>query len=353
MIEGDLDLDDVSADPLVIDGDLAVIGNIINADPDEGRSLHVRGNLRAQNLVAGGASVRVDGDVEIDGLVIRHGESRLRVEGAMHARFVLDADGRPGMPLSGSLHRDIPVERDEEEYPIVLEKVDPQLLIARLRAGQPVLRDPDDPRPRKSYAQWLADCEKFGHAIAHVPRELVTDELVDAALAENPYALQSVPVEFRTAARCRIAVQHKGRMLAEVPAALRTPELCALAIERDTRLYEVMPHIPEEHLTYELCLRAAQRDGLSLSYMPERFRTVEMCVAAMNENMFAISDVPESIRDKVRQAVIGPAVTLTSEERALIERPTKLRLFRFYLRHLWRGFRTRLSAAPPEAPRRD
>ncbi len=343
----DLDLDGPERDELVIDGDLIVDGSILNADADDGRALHVNGNLRARNLIAGGARVTIDGDAHVDGLLYCHGSECIDIGGETRAGLEVHEHAvRAGLPLSEYLHRDVMVLRVDDEYPIPVEEIDARELVERIRAGLPVLRDADDPRPRKTYAEWLADCARYGLALEWVPPELITDELVDTALANDPYAIQCVPVEFRTAERCRIGVAHRGFLLAEVPPALRTAELCALAIEHEWRdIDKIIELTPEEHLTPELCLRAAQRDGFSVKAMPERFRTFELWVAAVTNNPFVLREVPPALREQVAQAVRGPRVELTPEERAVVERPPKMRLFLYFLKHLFRR--------QPAAPRRD
>ena len=338
-IEGDLELEQINYAGLIVEGKLEVTGSIINAcslgcdRTSEGAGipfLLVGGSLRARNVVPGTSQIVIEGDADVEDVLLLHDiESRLEVKGTQRAGMVIDVyDAAPGFPLSDHLHPDVPIREGEgEDYGIKVEKVEEDAVIERIRARLPVLRQPNDARPRKSYDQWLADCaiygevlrhvprdwidsamaiaavKSFGHAIADVPRELVTDEMVDAALAQNPYALQGVPAELRTAERCRIAVEARGRMLRHVPVELRTLELCTLAIERDSRMYEVFPWIPEEILTPELCLRAAQRDGDTLRSMPERFRTFDVCVAALRESTSAAEFIPDSIGEAVVKAV--------------------------------------------------
>lgn len=338
-IEGDLELHEHEYAGIIVEGDLEVTGSIINArylpccrrPQDEGIPfLLVAGNLRAANVAVGSSQVSVEGNAHVEHLLLLHDiDTRFRVAGTSRVGLLVDTfNAQPGFPLSDHLHADVPIERDEENG-VAVERVEAEVLIARLRAGLPVLRAADDPRPRKSYAQWLADCatygdvlrhvprdlideamsfaavRSYGHAIEQVPRELVTDGMVDAALAENPWALQSVPVEFRTAERCRAAVQHQGRMLAHVPMELRTTELCALAIARDARQFEVMPSIPKEAFTPELALLAVRRDGSSLEDVPEELRTFDVCVAAVQESLMAAEHVPEAIREEVTRKVLG------------------------------------------------
>ena len=338
-IEGDLELEQLGVAGLIVEGNLEVNGSVINEHSlgcdrtAEGAGipfLLVGGNLRARNVAVGTSQVVVEGDADIEEVLFLHDiESELHTAGTLRVGRVINTFDFPaGVPLSDHLHRDVPITYGED-YGVAVEGVDENVVIERMRAGLPLLRDAGDSRPRKSYERWLEDCAAYGDVLRHVPqelidtamclaavkswglaieyvpRELVTDELVDAALAESPWALQAVPAEFCTPERCRIGVQHSGRMLANVPEELRTPELCALAIERDSHVNEVFPSIPEKVLTPELCLRAAQRDGYTLRFMPERFRTFEVCVAALRETLSAAEHIPDSIGEAVVKAVFN------------------------------------------------
>ena len=268
--DGDLELDFDRFDHLglLVDGDLEVTGSVLITSNLGGPFLLVSGNLRARNVVAGDGEMLIEGDADVDGLLLGIGnDGHLAISGETRAGLIIsedhsmhietkstywkERDWPSGMPLSEYLHRDVPVERTDEAF----EVADRQLLIARIRAGQPVVRDADDPRPRKTYAQWLEDCTEFGraleyvprelvdaalcmtavrvwpHALRFVPRELVTDELCELALEADPTAIQCVPEEMRTPERCRITVEHDGDLLSEVPLHLRTRELCARALE--------------------------------------------------------------------------------------------------------------------------
>lgn len=336
---GDLELDferfDHSA--LVVDGDLDVDGSVLITTNWGGPFLLVTGSLRAHNVVAGDGEIRIDGDADIAGLLLGvNNDGYLSIGGATRARLVMNDDHAmdiktasplwslrdwpAGMPLSEHLHRDVPVERDDDG----VEHADNELLIARMRDGLPVVRDADDDRPRKTYAQWLADCEVFGsalrfvprelvdaalceaavradgHALRFVPRELVTDALADAALESDPRAIGAVPEEFRTPERCRIAVEHDGYLLHEVPVPLRTPELCARALETDQTIHGASA-IPDAVFTPELALHAVQLYAGSLRHVPERLRTRDVCIAALKVNPFLIDEVPEGLRGELKE----------------------------------------------------
>ncbi|HEX6099653.1 MAG TPA: DUF4116 domain-containing protein [Thermoanaerobaculia bacterium] len=345
VVEGDyryqgnleLDLERFDHLGLIVDGNLEVDGSVLVTWNLGGPFLHVSGNLRAKNVVAGDGEIHVEGDADIDGLLLGIGnDGHLSIDGATRAALIIREDHSmdmktaspywydrawpSGMPLSEYLHRDVPVERNDDGF----EVADSELLIERIRAGQPVVRDADDPRPRKTYAQWLADCGEsgraleyvprelidpalcttavgsWGHALQYVPRELVTEELCDLALAGDPYALQHVPAELRTPERCRVAVEHDGDLLFDVPVPLRTEELCAKALET-ARSIQAIRAVPEDVFTPELALHAVRNYHGNLHNVPERFRTREVCIAALSVNPFLIDEVPESLREELRE----------------------------------------------------
>jgi hypothetical protein len=376
-IGGDLELDWTDAwrghIGLVVEGDLEVGGNIINENGNTGPFLLVRGKLRARNVAAGGSEFRIEGGADVEGLLLGHyNDGYLAIDGITRAALIISDDhamnftseapywsshAMPiGMPLADYLHADVEVEIDEEYGPPV-HQTDADALIARLRAGLPVVRDPDDPRPRKSLAAWRADVERNGavleyvprelvdyelclaavrsngFAIEHVPEKLLTPKLIDAALGQNASAIMDLPHELITPERARLVVAADGGNLRYVPESMRTEELCLLALEHDKDAF-ALSYIPEERLTPEMCLRAVENDPMDLARIPERLRTVDVCVAAVRDTPWMLSAVPEAIRDEVMSvANVEPPAPVSPEVKALLDsRPSKLRLFLWVMR---------------------
>jgi Domain of unknown function (DUF4116) len=380
-IDGDLGLDwtdDRFAGHigLVVDGDLTVTGNIINENGNAGPFLLVRGNLRARNVVAGGAEFHIEGDADIEELLLGHyNDGTLAIDGTTRAQLILSDDHSMhttseapywsshaipiGMPLSDYLHADVELESDDDDdYRLdpPVQQVDADALIARLQRGLPVVRAPNDPRPRKSLAEWRADVGKDGvvlrfvprelidrelclaavrsngYAIEYVPKALLTTDMYDAALAENANTISEFPEEEITPERARVAVTADGANLRYVPEAMRTPELCRLALEHDKDAF-ALRYIPEKNLTPELALRAVRNDPMDLIRIPEPLRTVEVCAAAVQDTPWMLHAVPEAIRDEVAGAAnVEPPAPVSPEVRALLDsRPSKLRLFLWVL----------------------
>jgi hypothetical protein len=146
----------------VVDGHLAVEGNIVNWESTLAPSLAVLGALRAHNLALGAASLLVAGDLDVTECLHAcdvHGF--LDVRGSVRARaFVGCASygtigGDLAAPSFGSDHLEVsgaraaPVEAAALFVPEVLEPggerppvlgVDHAVLFQRLEAGLPVLR---------------------------------------------------------------------------------------------------------------------------------------------------------------------------------------------------------------------
>ncbi|MBS1954431.1 MAG: hypothetical protein JST89_09595 [Cyanobacteria bacterium SZAS-4] len=81
---------------IVCDGDLTVIGDVVNRSLESGILLLVDGTLSAANLVKGGATVIVLDDVHARGLVVgEYNDGVLRIGGNLHAAayFLFDHDG--------------------------------------------------------------------------------------------------------------------------------------------------------------------------------------------------------------------------------------------------------------------
>lgn len=103
ILDGDLLLDfqeawaesnDIAA--IFCDGDLCVKGDVLNSMLEGGILLFVSGNLQVENLIKGGATVMVLGDVRAGGLVIGvYNDGVMRIGGNLTATayFLLDHDG--------------------------------------------------------------------------------------------------------------------------------------------------------------------------------------------------------------------------------------------------------------------
>lgn len=110
-------------------------------------------------------------------------------------------------------------------------------------------------------------------ALARVPRERITREMVDVAVAADPDAVRFVPKR------------------------LMTLELYAIAIR--TRNKRFM-HIPKHMLTEAVCIEAVTKDGGALRHIPEEWRTPRVCATAVSFASYAIDYVPKHLQDDAK-----------------------------------------------------
>jgi hypothetical protein len=93
-----LDFDDaqimaLNAGTILCTGDLTIDGRIINENSDEGPFLLVGGNLKANEIIKGGARVVVLGDLSSDGVIFCDDETgALHVGGNLACKALIDAD---------------------------------------------------------------------------------------------------------------------------------------------------------------------------------------------------------------------------------------------------------------------
>ncbi len=88
---------------------------------------------------------------------------------------------------------------------------------------------------------------------------------------DNPWNLQYVPTEHRTAAMCQSAVQRDPLTFQYVAERLRTPELCQMAVRADSFNFQFVPF---EQRTQEICQLGIKNYGYALQEMPEAPRTL-------------------------------------------------------------------------------
>ena len=113
-VAGDLALDfdfddDDNPDGTIVDGDLEVTGSIVNRDSDRGPFLLVSGDVRAKNLIAGGAEIVILGDLIVDDVIFGfYNHGTITVHGTTRAKAIIteyhafDLRGRvEGITISG------------------------------------------------------------------------------------------------------------------------------------------------------------------------------------------------------------------------------------------------------------
>lgn len=112
--------------------------------------------------------------------------------------------------------------------------------------------------------------------LADIPRERITDAMVDAALAADEDTVRFVPRR------------------------LMTPARYAAALRQGVKQFK---QIPPDMLGEEACIEHVKDGGWRLEYVPEAWRTLTVCAHAVRRSSNAIEHVPEALRKQVPDAI--------------------------------------------------
>jgi hypothetical protein len=123
------------------------------------------------------------------------------------------------------------------------------------------------------YNLCLESVSENGWNMKYVPKEVQTQELIDAAIESICWAIQFSKDEFKTYENCTSAVRRNGQTLEHVPRHFIDKEMCILAAKSR---YPCINLIPKEFLTKEICEMAVKADGENIKYVPEEFMSTEL-----------------------------------------------------------------------------
>jgi hypothetical protein len=128
--------------------------------------------------------------------------------------------------------------------------------------------------------------------------EMMTDELLLAAIQDTPQTFAKMPERFLTKAFCERAASQDCWTVNYTSEQYRTEAVYLAAVKQDSSF---LKSIPEEHRTEEMYSAAVEQDGYALKTVPEELRTPEMCRAALrssaSNNYFSITRYFQKIID--------------------------------------------------------
>ncbi len=119
--------------------------------------------------------------------------------------------------------------------------------------------------------------------LQNIPREEVTEELIQIALTADPSAIRYVPKRFMNSERYLLAF-----------------------IQKHKEFWQ----IPKEFMTEEICIDYVSKNGWNLDRVPTAFKTLNVCIAAVRCSSYAIKLVPEEILAKVEAAIANPELPI-------------------------------------------
>ena len=125
-------------------------------------------------------------------------------------------------------------------------------------------------------ATLLLQIQESPLALADVPRERITEEMIENALARNAEAIRFVPKR------------------------LMTPERYVIAMQENVKRFS---NIPQSMLSEAACIEHVSRSGYRLADIPEQWRTVQVCAYALRNTTGALSYVPTAIQIQVQEAL--------------------------------------------------
>lgn len=133
------------------------------------------------------------------------------------------------------------------------------------------------------------------YAIAYVPDDLLTKELIFKAVEHFPPYLRELPSNRITKKLAEIAVAHDGLVLGLVPRRHLNANLVEQALSQNAM---AIRYVPQEYITAEMCKDCFDRECAVLRYIPSEFITKEMCLTAIEKSKCFVTDLPDYLKKK-------------------------------------------------------
>lgn len=115
--------------------------------------------------------------------------------------------------------------------------------------------------------------------LQNIPREDITEELIQIALTADPSAIRYTPKRFMN------------------------PERYLLALKQEHKEFR---QIPKKFLTEKICIAYVSKNGWNLNKIPSEYKTFDVCLTAVKSSSYAIKLVPDELRAKVEAAIANP-----------------------------------------------
>lgn len=122
--------------------------------------------------------------------------------------------------------------------------------------------------------------------LMHVPAKMITQEMVDLAMATSGHGISFVPERFKTDDMYLKALATNTQALNELPVHLASRDLFLDTVRRDGNALEGVKLFFEKFMTREIVNAAIEENGNALQYVPERFVTRELTLKAASTARF-------------------------------------------------------------------
>jgi hypothetical protein len=128
--------------------------------------------------------------------------------------------------------------------------------------------------------------------LEYVPKKIMTNEIVLAAVNGNGYALKYVPPNMITEKIILDAVNNNGYALQFVPKNMITEEIILAAVNNDGR---ALYHVPPNMITKKNALAAVNNYGYALEFVPIEMMTDDIILIAVKNKGLSLAYVPKKI----------------------------------------------------------
>ena len=266
---------------IIVTGNLTVNGSIINSNGNSGVFLYVLGDVKAKNLLGGGAYFRIYKNAIIEGITYGHyNDGQIDILGDLSCPIFIseDHDVQYNKLINNTIFLDSNTDHfmdsDDNENYIIPKKLRKDLItdivvwsdiLTMLGEGENILLSQGAKSSTQDSAYWLAQVNKNYNNLAKVPKAEISAALCELAVKQSGQALQYVPVKMKTFALCELALSDSGYALEFVPATMITKELCYLAARKQT----AVEYIPKELLDYELALEIVTHNEYQINSFEE------------------------------------------------------------------------------------
>lgn len=138
------------------------------------------------------------------------------------------------------------------------------------------------------------------HALARGQASAADDATLMEQLGTHPRTLADIPRERITDAMVDVAMEADEDTVRFVPRRLMTPERYAAALRQGVKEFR---QIPPAMLNEEACIEHVKDGGWRMDEVPEALRTLTVCAYAVRSRSGAMEHVPEALRDQVPGAI--------------------------------------------------
>ncbi|WP_315921319.1 DUF4116 domain-containing protein [Mesorhizobium sp. SP-1A] len=157
----------------------------------------------------------------------------------------------------------------------------------------------------------------------HVSKDMITQEMVDLAMAISGRGISFVPEKFKSDDMYLKALATNPQALNELPVHLASRDLFLDIVRRDGTALEGVKLFFEEFMHREIVNAAIEENGNALQYVPERFVTREMTLKAASTARF-FRELNYSVSPKWKDREYY-TVAVTANGQAIGEVPSHMR----------------------------